>query len=301
MHMQSTHGHEWYKAIRYEHDGTDIEDTHVWRTTLGDTTLGDMLGLDADLRYKSDPDGWHGHCDFCNTKSAITDEDMPEHIANHLRSIAFMSLRGLDIGQDSMEKTVNYQGRTISTDSSLRTTDFTNLPDFSSQASSEWSEANHSSVSILNAPAHTSTQHDSKEASLASPTLKEHVSHYVGETPVPRQLQDYVVGPVLSFSELADRRQRVSRGITTDLPVPDDINPPPEQNINQEPTKLVTSASEHEAPDFTPGLGWPPSRTLTLLEMENARRLHVRNSDIEGWMDRLVSAEDAVGSQLEEI
>jgi hypothetical protein len=46
---------------------------------------------------------------------------------------------------------------------------------------------------------------------------KEYVSYFVPEPPQPRQLQDYVVGPIPSFSELAQRRRRVSSEITQPL------------------------------------------------------------------------------------
>ncbi|KAH7063811.1 hypothetical protein BKA63DRAFT_183331 [Paraphoma chrysanthemicola] len=47
---------------------------------------------------------------------------------------------------------------------------------------------------------------------------KEFASYYVAEPPPqPRQLQDYVVGPIPSFSELAQRRRRVSPEITQPL------------------------------------------------------------------------------------
>jgi len=48
-------------------------------------------------------------------------------------------------------------------------------------------------------------------------TPKEYVGYYVSEPPQPRQLQDYVVGPIPSFSELAQRRRRVSPEITQPL------------------------------------------------------------------------------------
>lgn len=48
-------------------------------------------------------------------------------------------------------------------------------------------------------------------------TPKEYVGYYVAEPPQPRQLQDYVVGPIPSFSELAQRRRRVSPEITQPL------------------------------------------------------------------------------------
>jgi hypothetical protein len=47
--------------------------------------------------------------------------------------------------------------------------------------------------------------------------LKEYVGYYVAEQPQSRQLQDYVVGPIPSFSELAQRRRRVSSEITQPL------------------------------------------------------------------------------------
>jgi hypothetical protein len=46
---------------------------------------------------------------------------------------------------------------------------------------------------------------------------KEYVGYYVAEQPPARQLQDYVVGPIPSFSELAQRRRRVSPEITQPL------------------------------------------------------------------------------------
>ncbi|KAH3912028.1 hypothetical protein HBH56_120710 [Parastagonospora nodorum] len=46
---------------------------------------------------------------------------------------------------------------------------------------------------------------------------KEYPGYYVVEQPQPRQLQDYVVGPIPSFSELAQRRRRVSPEITQPL------------------------------------------------------------------------------------
>jgi hypothetical protein len=55
------------------------------------------------------------------------------------------------------------------------------------------------------------------EAPVAAPQNsppKEYGGYYVAEQPQPRQLQDYVVGPIPSFSELAQRRRRVSPEIT---------------------------------------------------------------------------------------
>jgi hypothetical protein len=46
---------------------------------------------------------------------------------------------------------------------------------------------------------------------------KEFAGYYAAEQPQPRQLQDYVVGPIPSFSELAQRRRRVSPEITQPL------------------------------------------------------------------------------------
>jgi hypothetical protein len=46
---------------------------------------------------------------------------------------------------------------------------------------------------------------------------KDFVSYYVAEPSPSRQLQDYVVGPIPSFSELAQRRRRVSSEITQPL------------------------------------------------------------------------------------
>jgi len=46
---------------------------------------------------------------------------------------------------------------------------------------------------------------------------KEYPGYYVVDQPQPRQLQDYVVGPIPSFSELAQRRRRVSSEITQPL------------------------------------------------------------------------------------
>lgn len=54
-----------------------------------------------------------------------------------------------------------------------------------------------------------------KPAEIATP--KEYVGYYVAEPPAPRQLQDYAVGPIPSFSELAHRRRRVSPEITQPL------------------------------------------------------------------------------------
>ncbi|KAF2821374.1 hypothetical protein CC86DRAFT_103214 [Ophiobolus disseminans] len=48
-------------------------------------------------------------------------------------------------------------------------------------------------------------------------TPKEYIGYYVAEPSQPRQLQDYVVGPIPSFSELAQRRRRVSPEITQPL------------------------------------------------------------------------------------
>jgi hypothetical protein len=48
-------------------------------------------------------------------------------------------------------------------------------------------------------------------------TPKEYVGYYIAEQPPTRQLQDYVVGPIPSFSELAQRRRRVSPEITQPL------------------------------------------------------------------------------------
>jgi hypothetical protein len=50
-----------------------------------------------------------------------------------------------------------------------------------------------------------------------SSTSKDYASYHVAEQPQPRQLQDYVVGPIPSFSELAQRRRRVSPEITQPL------------------------------------------------------------------------------------
>lgn len=46
---------------------------------------------------------------------------------------------------------------------------------------------------------------------------KEYVGYYVADQSQPRQLQDYVVGPIPTFSELAQRRRRVSSEITQPL------------------------------------------------------------------------------------
>jgi hypothetical protein len=54
-----------------------------------------------------------------------------------------------------------------------------------------------------------------KAPGIATP--KEYVGYYVAEPPQPRQLQDYVVGPIPTFSELAQRRRRVSPEITQPL------------------------------------------------------------------------------------
>jgi hypothetical protein len=58
------------------------------------------------------------------------------------------------------------------------------------------------------------------EATVPQPeisTPKEYVGYYVAEQPQARQLQDYVVGPIPSFNELAQRRRRVSPEITKPL------------------------------------------------------------------------------------
>jgi hypothetical protein len=52
---------------------------------------------------------------------------------------------------------------------------------------------------------------------LENSAPKEFVSYYAAEQPQPRQLQDYVVGPIPTFSELAQRRRRVSPEITQPL------------------------------------------------------------------------------------
>jgi hypothetical protein len=46
---------------------------------------------------------------------------------------------------------------------------------------------------------------------------KEFAGYHAAEQPQPRQLQDYVVGPIPSFSELVQRRRRVSPEITQPL------------------------------------------------------------------------------------